>query len=223
MSEILLVGNPNSGKTTLFNSLTRSNEHVGNWHGVTVENKQKSFMLYGQKYDLVDTPGIYSLEPLSFEEEVAVKTILKHNGSIINLCDQNNLQRNLYLTLCLIERGCNVVVCINEIDKKPIFKIDVKKLSDCLGVPVVQVNAEKKVGIDTLKNCLVQNAAKSDVKSKLPYMHKLALLPEDDFKGKAQLRYKFIEQIIKDLSVSDDNINSYIDPSQLQIVCYFLY
>lgn len=206
MSEILLVGNPNSGKTTLFNSLTRSNEHVGNWHGVTVENKQKSFMLYGQKYDLVDTPGIYSLEPLSFEEEVAVKTILKHNGSIINLCDQNNLQRNLYLTLCLIERGCNVVVCINEIDKKPIFKIDVKKLSDCLGVPVVQVNAEKKVGIDTLKNCLVQNAAKSDVKSKLPYMHKLALLPEDDFKGKAQLRYKFIEQIIKDCTVRTDAV-----------------
>ncbi|MBP3431250.1 MAG: ferrous iron transport protein B [Clostridia bacterium] len=155
MREVLLVGNPNSGKTTLFNSLTRSNEHVGNWHGVTVENKEKSFFVDGEEFRLVDTPGIYSLCPLSFEEEVAVETIFKNRDKkIINICDQNNLQRNLYLTLCLLERGCDVVLVINEIDKKPIFKVDCEKLGKLLGVDVVLVNAEKKIGLDKLKQCL---------------------------------------------------------------------
>ena len=88
MKEVLLVGNPNSGKTTLFNSLTHSNEHVGNWHGVTVDNKEKTFVYAGEEYALVDTPGIYSLCPLSFEEEISVKSILnKRNCKIINICD----------------------------------------------------------------------------------------------------------------------------------------
>ena len=155
MKEILLVGNPNSGKTTLFNSLTRSNEHIGNWHGVTVENKEKSFSIDGEKYVLVDTPGIYSLCPLSFEEEVAVKTIFeKSDRKILNICDKNNLQRNLYLTLCLIEKGCDVVLAINEIDKKTIFNVDCKKLSKMLGIDVVLINAEKQIGLDKLKKCL---------------------------------------------------------------------
>lgn len=170
MKEVLLVGNPNAGKTTLFNSLTCSNEHVGNWHGVTVENKRKSFSFDGQDFVLVDTPGIYSLCPLSFEEEVSVKTILASSGKkIINICDQNNLQRNLYLTLCLLERGCDVVLAINEIDKKPIYKVDVEKLSKNLGCDVVSINAEKKIGIEKLKKCLT-------VKSKnnsLPYLKQL--------------------------------------------------
>lgn len=155
MKEILLVGNPNSGKTTLFNSLTRSNEHIGNWHGVTVENKEKSFSIDGEKYVLVDTPGIYSLCPLSFEEEVAVKTIFeKSDQKILNICDKNNLQRNLYLTLCLVEKGCDVVLAINEIDKKTIFNVDCKKLSKMLGIDVVLINAEKKIGLDKLKKSL---------------------------------------------------------------------
>lgn len=155
MKEILLVGNPNSGKTTLFNSLTRSNEHIGNWHGVTVENKEKSFSIDGEKYVLVDTPGIYSLCPLSFEEEVAVKTIFeKSDRKILNICDKNNLQRNLYLTLCLIEKGCDVVLAINEIDKKTIFNVDCKKLSKMLGIDVVLINAEKQIGLDKLKKSL---------------------------------------------------------------------
>ena len=104
MKEVLLVGNPNAGKTTLFNSLTHSNEHVGNWHGVTVENKEKVFSFGGEEFSLIDTPGIYSLCPLSFEEEVSVKTIFdKQDRKIINICDENNLQLNLYLSLCLLE------------------------------------------------------------------------------------------------------------------------
>ncbi len=172
MKEVLLVGNPNAGKTTLFNSLTRSNEHVGNWHGVTVENKKKSFIWKGEEYVLVDTPGIYSLCSLSFEEEVSVKTILANGGKkIINICDQNNLQRNLYLTLCLLERGCDVVLVVNEIDKKPIFKIDYKKLSENLGVDVVGINAEKQIGVERLKDLL----SKKSLKHNLPYLKKLSV------------------------------------------------
>lgn len=194
MEKVLLVGNPNSGKTTLFNSLAKANEHVGNWHGVTVENKSKVFDCDGQEFVLVDTPGLYSLEPLSFEEKVAAETILSvEEKKIINLCDQNNLQRNLYLTLCLIEKGCDVVVTINEIDKRPIFKVDFEKLSKTLGVPVVGINAEKKVGIDKLKKTL----RLSSKKTKLPYLDKLGKGMKED----ASLRYEFIDQILKECVV----------------------
>ena len=173
MKEILLVGNPNAGKTTLFNSLTHSNEHVGNWHGVTVENKEKSFFYGDEEFALVDTPGIYSLCPLSFEEEVSVKTIMKNQDKkIINICDQNNLQRNLYLTLCLLERGCDVVVAVNEIDKRPIFKIDYQKLGKMLGVDVVGINAEKKINIEDLKKSV---ATKQTKNFKLPYLEDLKI------------------------------------------------
>lgn len=168
MQEVLLVGNPNAGKTTLFNSLTHSNEHVGNWHGVTVENKEKTFSFDGQEFMLVDTPGIYSLCPLSFEERVSVETILKNKDKkIINICDQNNLQRNLYLTLCLLECGCDVIVAINEIEKRPIYKVDCDKLSKILNVPVVQINAQKKVGIENLKKALTEK--QKNQKMRLPY------------------------------------------------------
>lgn len=173
MKEVLLVGNPNSGKTTLFNSLTKSNEHIGNWHGVTVENKKKSFFVEGEEYVLIDTPGIYSLCALSFEEEVAVDCIFQNSDKkIINICDQNNLQRNLYLTLCLLEKGCDVVLVVNEIDKKPIFKVDCKTLSKFLGIDVVVVNAEKKIGFEKLYSCLRSPKKKAE----LPYLSKLSLI-----------------------------------------------
>ncbi len=111
--KLLLVGNPNTGKTTLFNSLTRSNEHVGNWHGVTVSEKEKQFTSMGKTYVLVDLPGLYSLTPLSYEEEVASEYIFKNSTyQIINICDINNLKRNLFLTLQLQEIS-NVIVFVN--------------------------------------------------------------------------------------------------------------
>ena len=143
MEEILLVGNPNAGKTTFYNSLVKANEHVGNWHGVTVEEKKKEFSLKGEKFVLVDTPGIYSLSPLSFEEEVSVKLIENSSSKIINICDLNNLQRNLYLTLCLIESGRDICVVLNEIDKRQKYKVDKNKLEKLLGVKVLELNAEK--------------------------------------------------------------------------------
>lgn len=190
--EILLVGNPNSGKTTLFNALTKADEHVGNWHGVTVDTKQKKFKCGADDCILVDTPGVYSLTELSFEEKVAIDKIKEKPCKIINLCDQNNLQRNLYLTLCLLEEGCDIVVAINEIDARQIFKIDTEKLSKKLGVDVVLVNAEKKIGLEKLKTCLT----KKNNAFKLPYAK---ILTGDYFQDSA-LRYKYIDEILKDCS-----------------------
>ncbi len=210
--EVLLVGNPNSGKTTLFNALTASNEHVGNWHGVTVDTVGKGFSFQGEDYFLVDTPGIYSLCPLSYEEKVAVDKI---EGSstckIINICDQNNLQRNLYLTLCLLERGLDVVLAVNEIDKKPIFKVDCKKLGERLGINVVRINAEKKIGLDDLKSCLKEEKRQ---KKDLPYLKQLKLVEaEKNFQAQpnsvqqiSQLRYAFIDEILKDCAVRTKDV-----------------
>ncbi len=170
MDEILLVGNPNSGKTTLYNALTRSNEHIGNWHGVTVEEKKKLMKVGESNFLLVDTPGLYSLTPLSFEEEVSFKIIEKGNyKKIINICDRNNLQRNLYLSLCLLEEDLDIVIAINEIDKKVKFKVDEKKLSTLLGCDVFLINAEKKINIAKLKESLL----KEKKTYSLPYLKKI--------------------------------------------------
>lgn len=229
MNEVLLVGNPNAGKTTLFNSLTHSAEHVGNWHGVTVENKEKCFVFQGREFSIVDTPGIYSLCPLSFEEEVAVNTIFeKTDKKIINICDQNNLQRNLYLTLCLLEKGCDVVVAINEIDKRPIYKIDYQKMSKLLGIDVVGINAEKKVNVDALKKCLT-----SEKKSvKLPYLDQLTFddtkMPKqfknkaekDFFKAKA---YEKDEKYFKKLDTDFDEVAKTVPQDSIEILSKLRY
>ena len=223
MNEILLVGNPNAGKTTLFNSLTRSTEHVGNWHGVTVENKEKSFVFQGKEFSIVDTPGIYSLCPLSFEEKVAVDTIFeKSDKKIINICDQNNLQRNLYLTLCLLEKGCDVVVAINEIDKRPIYKIDYQKMSKMLGVNVVGINAEKKVNVDELKKCLTSKKKVAN----LPYLREI------DFDGNVPMQsngnegtnffkvkaYEKDEKYFQKLGVNFESVNKSVPQNSIEIL-----
>lgn len=170
MEEILLVGNPNSGKTTLYNALTRSNEHIGNWHGVTVEEKKKMMKVKDKNFLLVDTPGLYSLSPLSFEEEVSFKIIEgKNYKKIINICDRNNLQRNLYLSLCLLEENLDIVIAINEIDKKVKFKVDERKLSTMLGCDVILINAEKKIKVEALKESLL----KENIIKPLPYLEKI--------------------------------------------------
>lgn len=156
ITEVLLVGNPNTGKTTLFNKLTSSNEHVGNWHGVTVDKKAKVFDCLGQKRLLVDLPGIYSLSALSFEEQVAIDYIRSHpKTKIINICDLNNIQRNLALTLGLLEFGADVVLAVNCMDKRPLNRLDYNALEKELGVPVVEINADKGWGFDKLKQAVL--------------------------------------------------------------------
>ena len=146
--KIALAGNPNCGKTTLFNALTGSNQYVGNWPGVTVEKKEGR--LKGQKDVIIqDLPGIYSLSPYTLEEVVARNYLVKEKpDAILNIVDGTNIERNLYLTTQLIELGIPVVVAVNMIDlvNKAGDKIDLKKLSQALGCPVVEMSALKNKG-----------------------------------------------------------------------------
>lgn len=147
-----LAGNPNSGKTTLFNELTGANQYVGNWPGVTVEKKEGKLK---KKKDIkvMDLPGIYSLSPYTLEEVIARDFILdEHPDVIINLVDGSNLERNLYLTTQLIELGVPVVVAMNMMDmvEKNRDVIDIEKLEDILGCEVVPITAVKGTGIDKL-------------------------------------------------------------------------
>ncbi len=158
--KIALAGNPNSGKTTLFNALTGSNQFVGNWPGVTVEKKEGR--LRGQSGVIVtDLPGIYSLSPYTLEEVVARNYLIgERPDAILNIVDGTNLERNLYLTTQLVELGIPVVVAINMIDvvRKNGDKINIKELSRALGCPVVEISAMKGTGIDEAANLAVEAA-----------------------------------------------------------------
>ncbi len=174
MIKVNLVGNPNTGKTTLFNCLTGAHEHVGNWHGVTVEEKSKIYKYKDKEIQLVDLPGIYSLTSLSYEEEVAVKYLLEHSKELfINICDASNLQRNLYLTLGLLEMGANVILVVNQIDDKPICKIDYNKLSKLLNIPVIPINPNSGDGIDKLNETILSYKPMS--KCMLPYLKSIGI------------------------------------------------
>ena len=146
--KIALAGNPNCGKTTLFNALTGSNQYVGNWPGVTVEKKEGR--LKGQKDVIIqDLPGIYSLSPYTLEEVVARGYLVNERpDAILNIVDGTNIERNLYLTTQLIELGLPVVVAVNMIDlvRKNGDTIDLAKLGKALGCEVVEMSALKGEG-----------------------------------------------------------------------------
>lgn len=153
MNTIALVGNPNCGKTTLFNAITGSNQHVGNWPGVTVEKKIGEFKYKNKTYNVVDLPGTYSLGAYSDEEVVARDYILKGNPDVvINVIDATNIERNLYLTTQLLEMGAKVVIALNMVDEAKTRKIDIdlQNLSKNLGVPVISTIASKKIGLNEL-------------------------------------------------------------------------
>ena len=156
-----LVGNQNSGKTTLFNILTGSNQHVGNFPGVTVE--QKYGIIKGTDYQVVDLPGIYSIRPYSNEEILTRDFILNNKpDAIINIVDAMNIERNLYLTLQLLELRIPTVVAINMMDEVRAnnASINIELLSELLGVPVVPISAIKEEGISELIS-VVENTAKN--------------------------------------------------------------
>lgn len=160
--KIALAGNPNSGKTTLFNALTGSNQFVGNWPGVTVEKKEGK--LKGQKDVIItDLPGIYSLSPYTLEEVVARNYLIQERpNAILNIVDGTNLERNLYLTTQLVELGIPVVVAINMIDvvNKNGDKINQQQLAKELGCQVVEISALKGIGVQVAARAAVE-AAKS--------------------------------------------------------------
>ena len=150
---LALAGNPNCGKTTLFNAVTGSAQYVGNWPGVTVEKKEGRFSKGGMDITLVDLPGIYSLSPYTPEEIVSRKYLTEECPDlIINIVDATNLERNLYLTTQLAELGRPMIIALNMIDrlKKRGKKIDIKRLEDELGIPVCPISAAKEAGIEEL-------------------------------------------------------------------------
>ena len=166
--KIALAGNPNCGKTTMFNALTGANQYVGNWPGVTVEKKEGK--LKDKKHgDIIvtDLPGIYSLSPYTLEEVVSRNYILKENPDVIvDLVDATNIERNLYLTTQLIETGTPVVIALNMADllEKRGLRIDVSRLSMLLGCPVVETSALKKTGLEELISIAVKTAEKKEIK-----------------------------------------------------------
>ena len=183
---IALAGNPNSGKTTLFNALTGSNQFVGNWPGVTVEKKEGKL----KKHDgviITDLPGIYSLSPYTLEEVVARNYLIgERPDAILNIVDGTNLERNLYLTTQLTELGIPVVVAINMMDivKKEGDKINVAELSRQIGCPVIEISALKETGIAEAAEAAIEAA------------HNGKTIPQHSFSGPVEHALAHIEEAV---------------------------
>jgi ferrous iron transport protein B len=163
--KIGLAGNPNVGKTTLFNNLTGLNQHVGNWPGKTVEKAEGHYNYNNNRVDVIDLPGNYALSAHSIEEIVSRDFIVDEDSDVIvNIIDASNLERNLYLTVQMMELGANLVVALNmnKFAQDKGYTIDAKKLSDLLGVPVVEIEANSKIGKDQLLKT-IEEAAKNPV------------------------------------------------------------
>ena len=193
---IALAGNPNSGKTTMFNSLTGSNQYVGNWPGVTVEKKEGR--LKGHKDIIIqDLPGIYSLSPYTLEEVVARNYLINDKpDAIINILDGTNIERNLYLTTQLIELGIPTVVAVNMIDivRKNGDVLNLKKLGEALGCEVIETSALKGDGLREAAEKAAALAAGSDYQTNLPSVfdgsveHAIAHI-EESLEGRVPERY----------------------------------
>lgn len=184
-----LAGNQNSGKTTLFNALTGSNQHVGNFPGVTVEKKMGTLKRH-KDMSVVDLPGIYSLSPYTSEEVVTRDFILNENpDGILNIVDATNIERNLYLSLQLMELGKPMVIALNMMDEVRASgnTIHVKQLSELLGIPVVPISASKNEGISELVDQLIATAEQKKVPEHLDFctgevhkaIHSIAHIIED--------------------------------------------
>ncbi|MBQ7581027.1 MAG: ferrous iron transporter B [Clostridia bacterium] len=217
---IALAGNPNSGKTTLFNALTGSNQFVGNWPGVTVEKKEGRL----KKYDgiiVTDLPGIYSLSPYTLEEVVARNYLIgERPDAILNIIDGTNLERNLYLTTQLTELGIPVVVAINMIDvvRKEGDKINAAELSRRIGCPVVEISALKGTGVNEAAQAAI-NAAKNaktipqhsfsgPVEHALAHIEEAVVhdLPEEQQRWYAVKIFERDEKVLENLNVPADTL-----------------
>ncbi len=184
--KIALAGNPNSGKTTLFNALTGANQYVGNWPGVTVEKKEGK-LKNNKDVSLVDLPGIYSLSPYTQEEVVARNFLIDERpDAILNIVDGTNIERNLYLTTQLLELGIPVVIAVNMMDvvKKRGDKISVEALSKKLGCRAVEISALKTTGIEEVQEAMIA-AAKED-----------SFIPKHSFSGPVEHALAHIEEAV---------------------------
>ena len=215
--KIALAGNPNCGKTTLFNALTGANQYVGNWPGVTVEKKEGKLKKH-EGVTIMDLPGIYSLSPYTLEEVVARNYLIgERPDAILNLVDGTNLERNLYLTTQLTELGIPVVVAINMMDlvKKSGDKIDLKELSRQLGCPVLEISALKGDGIDAAAEAAVkaaqggvtvpQHTFSGVVEHALAHIEEAAVhgLPEEQQRWYAIKIFERDQKVLEQLKLSD--------------------
>lgn len=219
--KIALVGNPNSGKTTLFNALTGSNQYVGNWPGVTVEKKEGKLKKYDDVF-ITDLPGIYSLSPYTMEEVVARDYIINEKPDVVlDIIDGTNLERNLYLTTQILELGVPVVIAINMMDavEKNGDKIDIDALSKIIGCPIVEISALKGTGINEVATKCVE-AAKDGRPAKHIFFsgvveHALAHieeatvhhLPLEQQRWYAVKIFEGDKKVIDDLELTDDTLS----------------
>ena len=222
--KIALAGNPNSGKTTLFNALTGSNQYVGNWPGVTVEKKEGKFK---KDSDIIitDLPGIYSLSPYTLEEVVARNyLIVERPDAILNIVDGTNLERNLYLTTQLIEIGVPVVIAINMMDivRKNGDEIDIELLSKELGCPIVEISALKNDGIELAATIAIEKAREGKavppvlfsgaVEHALGHIEEVTVhnMPEDQQRWYAVKIFERDKRVLEKLQL-DDNTREHIE------------
>ena len=215
---IALAGNPNCGKTTLFNALTGSNQYVGNWPGVTVEKKEGKLKNHSD-VTITDLPGIYALSPYTLEEVVARNYLLgEHPDAVLNLIDGTNLERNLYLTTQVVELGIPTVIAINMMDivEKNGDKIDIQKLAKELGAPVVEISALKGTSVMEAAEAAIKVAKANmlpkaqvftpDVEAALSKIEALALadIPEAQRRWYAVKLFERDDKVLASMGLSDD-------------------
>ncbi len=215
--KVILIGNPNVGKTTLYNNLTGSFEHTGNWHGVTVDKKEKRVSHLGKTFDIIDLPGLYSLSSFSFDEQVAIDYLFENRGTIINVVDANVIERNLYLTLSLIERGfspCLFVNFVREVREKGNV-YDFKKLSEILNLKIFTDEKNSKNLLENLSNLSDERPLHFVT---LPYLSQLPLEEIREILSAEQLKKVGASEnflFIKILEQNENVINS-LNLTQIQ-------
>lgn len=174
--QVGFVGNPNCGKTTLFNAYTGAKLKVANWPGVTVEKKEGALKYHNHMYRLVDLPGIYSLTSYTMEEKLSREYILQDDVDVIvDVADASALERNLYLTLCLIELGKPVILALNMMDivKERGMELDLHRLPEVLGIPVVPVSARKKTGLEVLMHAVAHHKEEGNDRQVFDYSDRI--------------------------------------------------